>query len=94
MKPYAMASALRGLSEDQRKMIRLHLTAIGVIPGQHHGRRGAEESPYEGWSIYRQPTTGKEPRELLLHKRDARGKLIQVIVITQNGVTRIPKEFA
>jgi hypothetical protein len=62
-----------GLSQEQRMKANLILGAQGSN---------------EGWSIYRMPTTTHPPTELRLLKRDGAGRLQQVVIITEGGVTK------
>ena len=74
-----MSHALQGLTPEQR------LKVLALLPERHISHTG---NTREGWSIYRSPTTINPPTTLRLHKRDGKGRLVQVISITENGVTK------
>lgn len=80
------AHLLDGLSQEQRLRVSLELDRIYTT--NNPGKKGNHESGnraagYEGWSLFRLPTTVNPPIVLRLLKRDSNGKLCQVISITE-----------
>lgn len=75
-----------GLSSRQKLLVMVELG----IPEQRtsNGRLDRRSATVSGWSVFREPTTIHPPTTLRLHKRDSRGRLVQVVSITENGVTR------
>lgn len=73
-----VTKAYDGLSQEQRMKVKAALMQHGV----NHNRGS------DGWSLYRMPTVANPPTTLRLHYRDSNGKLLQVINITTDGVTR------
>jgi hypothetical protein len=80
----ALRRALHGLSQEQRMKVIANLPE----PRRYGTSYAGEESTRAGWSIYREPTTINPPTTLRLHKRSPTGKLLMVINITENGVTK------
>jgi hypothetical protein len=74
---FAVVKATDGCSPAQRALIAAHIETMR--------KRGMT---LEGWSIYRMPTTIHPPTTLRLHHRNALGKLMQVISITEDGVNK------
>ena len=81
--------AYQGLSQEQRLRVRAELMAHDAVKTTRmRSTLDGPNRPAEGWYIYRIPTTVHPPTTLRLHYRSATGKLLQVISITENGVTR------
>lgn len=75
-----------GLSSRQRLLVMIELG----IPEQRtsNGKLDRRNATVSGWSVFRELTTIHPPTTLRLRKRDSRGRLVQVVSITENGVTR------
>ena len=79
--------------ESFQKSARLKAVLNGLTPEQKAAVRAAlpEWSPDHrtprttGWSLYREPTTIHPPRVLRLIRRDAEGKILQTVSITERS---------
>lgn len=77
---------LDGLTLRQRELVKLYLA--DARRGNHRGDRHRDDSAMSDWWVYRIPSTKNPPTTLRLHKRDNQGRIVQVISITENGVTK------
>jgi hypothetical protein len=75
------ARILHGLSPEQRFQVVGHLDRIAQADTSK--QRGGGVPP--GWSLYREPTTIHPPTVLRLLHRDERGRITQVISITERS---------
>ena len=76
-----LAHAMQGLTDEQRMRIAGEFEGIRLREGISRSKGGR----FEGWSLYREPSTKNPPHTVRLLKRSYDGRLLQVISISEKA---------
>jgi hypothetical protein len=71
------SNAFQGLTGEQRRRCKMELDARTIATADGRIR--------EGWSLYRIPSTLNPPHTVRLLKRDANGRVVKVISISERA---------
>ena len=74
-----IAHAMQGLTEDQRVKVAGEFERIRIREGISRSKGGR----FEGWSLFREPSTKNPPHTVRLLHRNYNGQITQVISISE-----------